>query len=374
MQTRRSSAQPAVPCTLLRLRNDSTCGIVAQAVNKDSGMAEKIVWMLEEARMTISPPLPGQQAGLGLDGQSQGTGIHLNGRTITFNSAAFVQTRLDDTDNDFEDNDASQTLLQGVSLNGVAYAPGARVEAEYTITLTNPATGESWTAYAFNINDSNPAFGTVEGLLLRPNANGTFPPTGVALVVSNAGEGPGGVGSNPYDLYDTPPCFTPGTLIDTASGPRPIEDLRPGDLVKTRDHGLQPLRWIGRATLTPAHLALYPEHLPVRFAAGSLGHGLPLRPLLLSPQHRLLVTGWKAELLFAQDEVLVPATALRNDNGIRCEAAPGGVTYLHLLFDRHEIVYAEGVAVESLHAPWLLRAPLPPALRAELEALFPGFF
>lgn len=337
-------------------------------------MAERIVWMLEETNITISPPLPGQQAGLGLDGQTQGTGVHLNGRTITLNNATYVQTRLNDTDNDFEDNDGSQTLLQGVSLNGVTYAPGARVEAEYTITLTNPATGESWTAYAFNIIDSSPAFATIEGLLLRPNANGTFPPVGVALSVSNAGEGPAGVGSNPYDLYDTLPCFTPGTLIETADGPVPVETLLPGDLVLTRDNGLQPLRWVGRAPLSAARLASHPELRPIVFAPGSLGEGLPARQMSLSPQHRLLVSGWQAELLFAQDEVLVPALALCNDAGIRRQAAKDGVTYLHLLFDRHEIIFAEGAPVESLHAPWLAKGQLPTALRHELVALFPEIF
>ncbi len=333
-------------------------------------MAEKIVWLLEEANLTISPPLSGQPAGL--DGVTQGTGIHLNGRTITLNNANYVQTRINDTDDDFEDNDASQTLLQAVMLNGVTYPAGARVEAEYTITLSYG--GKSWKAYAYNINDSNPAYATIEGLLLRPDANGDYPPIGVPLAVSNAGEGPGGVGTNPYDLYDTPPCFTPGTLIETADGPRRIEGLCPGDLVLTRDHGLQPLRWVGRVRLSPAHLARHPEHLPVSFAPGSLGQGLPLRQLLLSPQHRLLITGWQAELLFAQEEVLVPAIALRNDASIQRDMATTGISYLHLLFDRHEIIFAEGTAVESLHAPWLTTAPLPPALRAELEALFPEIF
>ena len=324
------------------------------------------VWMLEKLNISVS-------GGRNLDGVTQGDGSHLVGRTVTLNSDAWLETRLVDNDFDFEDNDGTQQTLAGPQvINGVAYTGGQRVEAEYRITLTDGTT--TWTAYAYNVTNSNPAYATIEGLVFLPDANGNYPPVGVALTVVSAGEGPGGAGTNPYILYQDPPCFTPGTLIDTSTGPRPIETLRPGDLILTRDNGPQPLRWVGRASLSAEHLSRHPEHQPIRFAAGALSDGLPARSLHLSPQHRLLVTGWKAQLLFAQEELLVPATALCNGRSIQTNPAPGGVTYLHLLFDRHEIIFAEGTPVESLHAPWLSHASLPPALRAELESLLPKIF
>ncbi|NNF23942.1 MAG: hypothetical protein HKN63_03935 [Rhodobacteraceae bacterium] len=45
-----------------------------------------------------------------------------------------------------------------------------------------------------------------------------------------------------FEEIETIICFTQGTLIETAFGPRPVETLRPGDLVRTRDRGLRPLR------------------------------------------------------------------------------------------------------------------------------------
>lgn len=324
------------------------------------------VWMLEKQNITVS-------GGQSLDGLTQGDGSHLVGQTITLNSNAWVQTSVFDLDNDFEDNDPQQTLSGAQLINGVTYADGTRLEAEYQITFSD-ANGNTWVAYAYNVNNSAPSYATIEGLMFLPNAQGDYPPIGVPLTVGTAQEGPQGDLSNPYQLYADPPCFTLGTLIDTPTGPRPVEELQPSDMVLTRDNGPQPLRWVGRVDLGADHLARHPEHQPVEIAAGALSPGLPARDLRLSPQHRVLLSGWKAELMFAEDEVLVPATALRNDRGIRTRTAEGGVTYLHLLLDRHEIIFAEGAPVESLLADWLVRGALPEAQRAELEALFPELF
>jgi hypothetical protein len=326
-------------------------------------MAIYTVWMLEKSNITVS-------GGGTLDGVTQGDGSHLVGRSITLNSNAFVQTSIEDDDTSFEDNDTSQQTLNGAqTINGVNYASGTRVEAEYCIVLRDPETGQEWTAYAYNVNNSSPNYATVEGLVVRPNPDGSFPPFGAELQVISATEGPFGLNSNLYDLYDTPPCFTPGTLIATPEGPRAIETLRPGDLVLTRDHGPQPLRWMGEARLRPEDLLANPGHRPVRIEKGALGDGLPYRDLTLSPQHRLLFGGWRAQVLFGEDEVLVPALALVGDLAGR--AAPAGVRYLHLLFDQHEIIFAEGAEVESLMPGWLADANLPAALRDELRDLVP---
>ncbi len=330
-------------------------------------MAIYSVWMLEKQNITVS-------GGVTLDGVTQGNGSHLLTQTITLNSKAWKQTFIDDEDTNFDDNDGNQTLSGTQDIDGSSYASGTGVEAEYQVTLTDPATGKTWTAYAYNVNNSSPAFATIEGLMLRPDVDGDFPPVGVPLTVTATAEGPGGAGTNPYDFYAEPPCFTVGTLIMTPAGPRSVETLIAGDLVLTRDHGAQPLRWIGRVQLSADHLARHPEHSPVSLAPDAISPGKPKRMLQLSPQHRLLIGGWKAELLFGQPEVLVPVIALVNDANIRLEPTKNDVTYLHLLFDRHEILDAEGVEVESLHAPWLRRAALPQSVRSELEALFPDLF
>lgn len=158
------------------------------------------------------------------------------------------------------------------------------------------------------------------------------------------------------------PCFVAGTLIATPDGLRRVETLQPGDLVLTQDQGAQPLRWVGRrSVLAEGNFA------PIRFAAGA--HGAA-RELLLSPQHRVLVRDPVAELLFGEAEVLVAAKDLVD--GVRVNVAEGGtVEYVHILFDRHHIVFSEGLASESfLPGPQVLGS-MEREVQAEICSLFP---
>lgn len=161
-------------------------------------------------------------------------------------------------------------------------------------------------------------------------------------------------------------CFTPGVRLATARGLRDVVTMSVGDLVVTRDHGLQPVRWIGRRTVAAAG-----RFVPVRIRAGTL-MGLEA-DLLVSPQHRMLVQGYRAELLFGETEVLVAARHLVDGRRVTVEdGGPGGqVIYIHLLFDAHEIVYAEGAATESFHPGPVGLSGLALDAREELFALFP---
>jgi VCBS repeat-containing protein len=169
-------------------------------------------------------------------------------------------------------------------------------------------------------------------------------------------------------------CVLRGTRVDTPAGPVPVEDVAVGDLVVTRDRGARPVRWIGSRRLSPAELAADPTLRPVRIAAGALDGVAPLRDLVVSPQHRVLVTGWQAEMHFGEDEVLVPAKALVNRRDVCIEVSDEPVEYFHLMFDDHEVIFTEGAPTESFHAgPYALRE-LGDAARAELQHLFPGLF
>jgi len=167
------------------------------------------------------------------------------------------------------------------------------------------------------------------------------------------------------------PCFTPGTRIACEDGERAVEDLRPGDRVVTRDHGLQELRWVGRKPLDRATLAAEPKLQPVLIRAGALGAGLPERDMKVSRQHRMLITGSRAELLFGSDEVLVRAEHLTHLPGVAF-AAEMQVTYLHLLFDRHEVVMSDGTWSESFQPGDRTLAGLEETARDELFRLFPA--
>lgn len=157
-------------------------------------------------------------------------------------------------------------------------------------------------------------------------------------------------------------CFTRGTLIITARGEKPIESLAPGDLVLTMDHGYQPIRWIGSTTVAGKG-----RFAPIQIAAGALGNR---RALAVSPQHRMMLSGWQAELLFDEPEVLVAAKLLVNDRTIRVMERDS-VEYFHMLFDAHEIVFAEGCPSESFHPGHVGWGALAEAARQEILTLFP---
>jgi len=158
-------------------------------------------------------------------------------------------------------------------------------------------------------------------------------------------------------------CFTPGTLILTAQGTRAIETLRPGDMVVTRDNGLQPIRWIGQRTIIGRG-----KFAPISVDASVLDGAQ--KSILVSPQHRFLFTGYKAELLFGDCEVLVAAKHLVNGIDVR-EVPQAQVTYIHMIFDAHEIVYADGAATESFHASEMGISAISAESREELFAVFP---
>ena len=158
-------------------------------------------------------------------------------------------------------------------------------------------------------------------------------------------------------------CFTPGTLIETAYGPRPVETRRLGDLIVTRDSGLQPLRWIGKKTVeAKGNLA------PIELSPTILQDAKA--PLLVSPQHRILWSGPRAQLLFGDREVLVAAAHLLDNPAVRRREG-GDVTYLHLMLDQHEVIYANGAATESFFPGDEALSALNPEGRDEMFDLFP---
>ncbi len=158
------------------------------------------------------------------------------------------------------------------------------------------------------------------------------------------------------------PCFASGTHIRTDRGDVAVESLRVGDLIETRDNGLQPIRWIGHRTVPATG-----RFAPVVIERGTMGLH---ETLVLSPQHRVLVRHHMAELLFGEDEVLVAAKDLVNDCSIRIREG-GTVDYFHLLFDEHQIIWSEGLQTESFHPGPVTLSGFDDAVRDELCALFP---
>lgn len=153
-----------------------------------------------------------------------------------------------------------------------------------------------------------------------------------------------------------------GVFVATAEGERAIEELRVGDEILTRDHGLQPLRWIGQVSLEWATLRRRPHLRPVVIRKGALGQGLPEADLTLPPHHRLVTNQ-------GGHEVLLSARTLAGTSGVY-EADALGVTYTHLQFDRSEIVLRNGIWVEAFNPCDAVRGPFA-TQRAELFELYP---
>lgn len=167
-------------------------------------------------------------------------------------------------------------------------------------------------------------------------------------------------------------CFTPDTRLMTPDGARAIQSLRCGDLILTRDNGPQPILWSGHRRMTGARLYAMPHLRPIRFRAGALGEDRPDADLLVSPQHRMLVKGASAQALFNTPEVLVSAEDLINDGSIMVDQALREVTYVHILLERHNIVWANGLETESFHPSNTALDTIDPAQREGLLALLPN--
>jgi hypothetical protein len=162
------------------------------------------------------------------------------------------------------------------------------------------------------------------------------------------------------------PCFTPETSLLTDRGPRRIADFAVGDRVATRDNGLRPILWIGHCRFDWRALGLNPLLRPVRIAAGALGGGLPERDMTISPNHRILFTARTAD--GGREEAFVPARDLLQRPGVSV-AQVAAVTYVQILFDRHEALMSDGLWSESFQPQDRSIAALGPEAAAEVQAV-----
>lgn len=166
-------------------------------------------------------------------------------------------------------------------------------------------------------------------------------------------------------------CFGQGTLIDTTDGPIPVEALKLGMMVKTREGHFKEIKWLGKRALSSRQLAIWPKLRPVKIKKGALGHGLPHSDLWVSRQHRMLVTSPVVCRMFETKEVLVPAIKLVGLPGIEISDGGEGVTYHHILLDGHHVISANGAPSESFYpGDHSLRA-LTRAARDEIRVIFP---
>ena len=233
------------------------------------------------------------------------------------------------TDNDANFNeigDNGQLLTSAVTIDGVTYAVGTKVIINYRIADDNGFEG-----YSISIGANNGGTNSTTAFV----TNGPMTPGQTHTFTSESNIGRSSV---PYSEFA---CFMTGTMIKADRGERPIYDLVAGDRVMTHDQGLQTVRWVGSRTIpTIGDIA------PIAFEAGTLGCS---RRLLVSPNHRMLIAGAMAELVCGDDELLISAKLLINDRTVR-RVANGFATYVHIMFDYHEVIWANDCATESFYA------------------------
>ncbi len=248
------------------------------------------------------------------------------------------------------DGGPDQTF-DGTSVYNATITYGDGTTANITAVVFQDTAGNTYLAPEFSANADQAALeaGVIESISLDSLAGNNYS----GMTASR-------------ESFDFVPCFTKGVDILTPSGPVAVEKLRIGDLVQTRDNGAQPVRWVGRVTCRADG-----DLTPVRIGRGALGDGLPDRDLSVSPQHRMLLRSKIARRMLGDDEVLVAAKKLVGLPGIDLAHDMSEVTYVHLLFDDHEIIFAEGAPTESLLLGAQARQALGPDALQELNRLFP---
>lgn len=262
--------------------------------------------------------------------------------------------------------DSVQTTLVAMDDNVTLYPDGSKT----LDLLGNDENNTGGTLSITHINGQAVSAGDTvtlaTGQQVQVNANGTVTLVGdgdietmsfTYEVASSTGQTDTG-----FVNVDSVPCFTAGTLLSTPQGEVPVECLTPGDMVLTKDDGPQPLRWIGRR-----EVAATGDFAPIHIRANTLGAH---RDLLVSPLHRVLIRDSLAEILFGEPEVLVAARDLVNDHSIlRVEG--GMVEYFHLMFDRHQVVYSQGLETESFLPGPQIEHCFEAEIIAEIMAIFP---
>lgn len=264
-------------------------------------------------------------------------------------------------------NQGNDTVfIQGSNIGNIRLGGGADTLNFIDSSVTNDIQGGGGTD-ALNLPVGTVANDTIYGpftITLGGSYNlssGTFTlPSGQTVTYSQFEDGTG------------IPCFTLGTMIATHDGAKPIEELEVGDLVITQHDGLQAIRWIGHKQISGARLHAFPHLQPIRIKKDAFCAGQPNKDLVVSPQHRMVIVHALGELLYGNKDFLVPAKSLLDHPSVVIEKVPI-ITYIHIMFDCHQIIYANGCATESFHPGSYIFDAMDRATQDEIYVIFPEF-
>ncbi|SER81258.1 Hint domain-containing protein [Tranquillimonas rosea] len=161
-------------------------------------------------------------------------------------------------------------------------------------------------------------------------------------------------------------------LLQTPCGARRAEFVRPGDLIVTRTGGLRPVRLVWTHRIGRARMQADPGTAPVRLAARALGPMMPARGFLLAPAHRVLLPGWMLEDGGADGGLLEAGALAGGTDAAWRDRAAEEVTFYNFVFDRHEVLCASGLPVETFRPRPDLLDRFDAGTRLELVRRFPA--
>ncbi len=271
------------------------------------------------------------------------------------------------------DGRAGQTTVMQQSFT---IADPLQTELTFVAALRNQSVTVGGDGFTVQIVDSSNV--VIASMIVLPPVKGVYAPYTLPVNFATAGTytlrftelGPDNSFGAIVDNISMLVCFSGDTRIATPGGGTVARGIKVGDLVTT-ERGPMPVRWVGRRRVTAAEMAANDRLRPVRIAAGALGQGLPRADLWVSRQHRMLISSPICQRMFGQTDILVSALKLTALPGIHIDETIAQIDYIHLLFDRHEVVFAEGAPSESMRLQTGSLAALSPEAVEELHLLFP---
>lgn len=308
-------------------------------------------------------------------------------KSVSISDSSIGQINTSSASNDTVIISGGTTLTAGVALNGGNDALFLSTDTTFEGTASSVLFGGSQTATsigdtlnivgtgAFSISLNGAATledGSTTTLLTNGNYslvdtpfNGSYDGT---LSLAESGTT---VRISSWEHLEAVPCFVAGTMIATNRGERPVESLSVGDRVHTADAGLQAIRWINSSRISLLDVVIKPDLLPIRIKQGALGGGMPHHDLLVSPQHRMLVSGKLVERMFGETQVLVAAKHLLEMDGIEIARDIMEIEYFHIMLSDHHVIYAEGAPAETLYVGAMALRAMDEGQQKELETIFP---
>lgn len=272
--------------------------------------------------------------------------------TISSGATAIPVDFIDNTDLFFDDDAGNdQTTNEYVTLDGVTFPAGTNLEAEYKVNLMD-SLGNPYVIQFVSVNHDA---WDIRGFVIQ----GDPPPFGEALTVTSTQDVANG--QYQYATSAAPPCFALGTTVLTRAGPVPVERLRRGDELIGPGGESRRVDIVVRCLETLSQGSAP----PVRIGVGALGEGLPSRPLILSAQHRVMLSF----LSGAEALALGPACALRGLRGVGPLRGRSSIVWVHVVTRAHGLVMAEGVPCETFWPGDEATRLMPRALLGRVRAL-----